>query len=409
MMLMGSAGTGKSRTIRAFVGALRDVVRQKRRAEIERLRGQLEVASSNLERKSEAAQLKKTIERVREGIQRKVLFGGTASDEDKEILKSAEGRLRELGTVPVNTETRLEQLEKKLREELKAEEEAVRNSCLLAAPTGCASFQLKFGASTLHRLFGVPAARYCGPWKNRQDGRCLRMKTRLTQARTFVIDEMSMVGRQMLGKIEFKVRDTLGDKFKSDGSEEFFGGKGVVLAGDPKQATPVCDEPLYKEGSYKGKAQNKPFRAEHRPADAWSTEKFVNVAMSMRNELKDVVLLRQVHRYSEESDEVPLERREAYRKDAVEFPKVTRGLADCTWTFEQWAWLSRRNRSVLEQTEEGRKEVRKFDDAPLLMDGRQDRVSGEEGCDSGEQLFVGAAFQSHGEADSGVARQARDT
>ena len=36
----------------------------------------------------------------------------------------------------------------------------------------------------------------------------------MRQARMFVIDEMSMVGRQMLGKIEFKVRDTLGDKVK---------------------------------------------------------------------------------------------------------------------------------------------------------------------------------------------------
>ena len=196
----------------------------------------------------------------------------------------------------------------------------------------------------------------------------------------FVIDEMSMVGRQMLGKIEFKVRDTLGNQRKSDGSEEFFGGKGVVLAGDPKQATPVCDEPLYKEGSYKGKAQNKPFRAEHRPPDAWSVEKIVNVAMNMRNEFKDVVMLRQVHRYSEESAEVPSERREAYRKDAVEFPKVTRGMADCTWTSAQHAWLERRNRSLLEQTAEGRKELEKFNDAPLLMDGRQDRVSGEKGA-----------------------------
>ena len=33
---------------------------------------------------------------------------------------------------------------------------AVRYCCQLGAPTCCASFQLKFGASTLHRLFGVP-------------------------------------------------------------------------------------------------------------------------------------------------------------------------------------------------------------------------------------------------------------
>ena len=87
-------------------------------------------------------------------------------------------------------------------------EAQVRDVCLLSAPTGCASFQLKFGASTLHRAYGVPVG-YCGPWKNRADGRFRKMKTRMEQAKLFVMDEMSMIGRQMLGKIEFKIRNTL--------------------------------------------------------------------------------------------------------------------------------------------------------------------------------------------------------
>ena len=123
---------------------------------------------------------------------------------------------------------------------------------MLAAPTGCASFQLKFGASTLHRVFGIPVG-YCGPWKSRTDGRYLKMKTRLTQSRLFVFDEMSMVGRQMLGKIEFKVRDSLRGAARDEGDEIFLGGRDTVLAGDPKQANPIGDEPMYKEGEYKGK------------------------------------------------------------------------------------------------------------------------------------------------------------
>ena len=35
------------------------------------------------------------------------------------------------------------------------------------------------------------------------------MKTRLTQAKFFVMDEMSMIGRQELGKIEFEIMNTL--------------------------------------------------------------------------------------------------------------------------------------------------------------------------------------------------------
>merc|ERR1712005_57456 len=115
--------------------------------------------------------------------------------------------------------------------------EKVRHAAVLAAPTGCASFQLKFGASTLHRVFGVPVG-YCGPWKNRSDGRYLKMKTRMDQARLFVFDEMSMVGRQMLGKIEFKVRDTLKKESGLAGEDAYLAGRDAVLAGDPKQANP---------------------------------------------------------------------------------------------------------------------------------------------------------------------------
>ncbi|HIE69732.1 MAG TPA: hypothetical protein EYP98_05930, partial [Planctomycetes bacterium] len=264
-------------------------------------------------------------------------------------------------------------------------DERVANSCLLAAPTGCASFQLKFGASTLHRMFGVPVG-YCGPWKNRSDGRYLKMKTRIDQARLFVIDEMSMVGRQMFGKIEYKVRDTLVEARRRGGEDSYLGGRNVVLAGDPKQANPIGDDPLYREGEYSGKGQNKPRGSAETPGDAWPTKKLVRMGMQARNTFQDVVLLRQVHRYVEENDEIPPEKKQEYREAASKFLTVTRGMADCTWTQSEHAWLSRRNRAVLQQTPEGRAELRKFDAAPLLMDGRKDRVTGEVGADKINQL-----------------------
>ena len=45
--------------------------------------------------------------------------------------------------------------------------DSVRHCCLLSAPTGCASFQLRYGAATLHRAYGVPVA-YVGPWASGQ-------------------------------------------------------------------------------------------------------------------------------------------------------------------------------------------------------------------------------------------------
>ena len=98
--------------------------------------------------------------------------------------------------------------------------------------------------------------------------------------------------------------------------------------------------------------------------------------MAVRNSFEDAVILREVHRCVDEKAEIireiPAHRLQDFRRDAIRFLEVTRGLADCTWELNDHAWLSRRNRSVLQQTPEGREELRKFDGAPLLMDGRVD-------------------------------------
>ena len=77
---------------------------------------------------------------------------------------------------------------------------------------------------------------------------------------------------------------------------------------------------------------------------------------------------------------MPADKREEYKKDASRFLDVTGKMADCTWTLDDHDWLSRRNRSRLQQTPEGREELRRFDTAPLLMDGRVTRVTGEGGA-----------------------------
>ena len=50
------------------------------------------------------------------------------------------------------------------------------------------------------------------------------------------MDELSMIGRQMLGKIEFKLREVLGNTPGPDGEEVFLGSRDAVMAGDPKHA-----------------------------------------------------------------------------------------------------------------------------------------------------------------------------
>ena len=220
---------------------------------------------------------------------------------------------------------------------LKEVEAEVRDVCLLSAPTGCASFQLKFGASTLHRAFGVPVG-YCGPWKNRADGRFRKMKTRLDQAKLFVMDEMSMIGRSMLGRIEFKIRNTLYDDTRRLGEEvtvagrrvmTTLGGKDVVMSGDFKQANPIGDDPMYKLGEYVGKGQNKPKHAERTPDNAWTTKNLHRMGMAVRDQFEDVCLLRKVHRHNEKKDGLSDAEQEKYRQDADRYRRVMMGMADC--------------------------------------------------------------------------------
>lgn len=138
----------------------------------------------------------------------------------------------------------------------RAGEEAAEGSCVLAAPTGCASFQLKQGASTLHRSFGVPVG-YCGPM-NPGGERFKDLQRKMRKARLAVLDEFSMIGRIFMGKVLFRVAEFLGTMPRSYGRFVSMGGLDVVLAGHAAQIKPVGDERLYKKGAYKGKGLNKP-------------------------------------------------------------------------------------------------------------------------------------------------------
>ena len=255
-----------------------------------------------------------------------------------------------------------------------------RRVCVLAAPTGCASFQLKNGATTIHRAFGVPVG-FCGETKNKQTVAFCRRQERLRNAGIFIIDEFSMVGRQMLGKILYKVRECLP-------GAATFGGKDVALAGDLKQAMPIGDDPMFRYGPYVGKGLNKPRNAEM-PAGAPSLVALSKEGELFREEFQDVVILREVHRIDREAADLDPIAAAQYEQDADEFLEVTNGMANCTWTPKQHAWLSRRNRSWLSKTEEGRRELLAFEEAPLLMDGRKPNTAGEDGSTqvNEEELF----------------------
>ena len=254
--------------------------------------------------------------------------------------------------------------------------EQVSGAVQLCAPTGCASFHLKYGASTIHRTFGVPVGRF-RKWGDSKHPRWQKVRRRLRHTTLIVMDELSMIGRQMLGKSDTRAAEVLGSGESAYGSPaQSFGGRDMVLAGDPKQCQPIGDDPLYKDGEYKGRGS----RRDDCDDGVVAAEDLSNRGLTVRKEFQDCVVLQTVWRLDDGDDSMSPADRAAYRDDADEFLRVTRALADCEWTQADHAWLARRNRSNLSRTAAGRKELLAFTDAPLLMDGRRKNRRGHDGA-----------------------------
>ena len=157
------------------------------------------------------------------------------------------------------------------------------------------------------------------------------------------------------------------------------GGLEVVMTGDPAQIKPIGDDRMWKPGVYKGKAKNKRRKDVEAPVDAPSVDKFVDMCRLFREEFEDVVILQKVHR-SLDGDGSNVSLSEVCAAEQQRFLDVTGRMADLEWTREDHAWLSHRNRSSLKLTPEGREELKGFEDAPLLMDGRRRNARGEDGA-----------------------------
>ena len=112
---------------------------------------------------------------------------------------------------------------------------AIRNllcdSCAVTATTGKAAYNIH--GCTIHSLIQLPV----GSKRNKDlnGTNPIRRQTRLKDIRYIVIDEYSMLGQTLLGWIDERCRQATGR------TDELFGGKSIILVGDPAQLPPVAD------------------------------------------------------------------------------------------------------------------------------------------------------------------------
>ena len=127
----------------------------------------------------------------------------------------------------------------------------------VAAPTGSAAFNLRFNATTVHRLIHWFRPPHFGEVTNPDRLHALQKHLGLTQL--IILDEVSMVGRQMMGRIDSRLEQAKAGKNEKEYS---LGGVSCVAVGDPAQCEAIMDQQIYDVSSHKKtseEGENDPF------------------------------------------------------------------------------------------------------------------------------------------------------
>ena len=111
----------------------------------------------------------------------------------------------------------------------------LKEKCVVTATTGKASFNIS--GMTIHSLLKLPVSKIS---QNDLSGSSLEsLQQDLRSVDYIIIDEYSMLGQTAMGWVDRRCRQATALK------DKLFGGKSIVLFGDPGQLPPVCDKPLY--------------------------------------------------------------------------------------------------------------------------------------------------------------------
>jgi len=118
-----------------------------------------------------------------------------------------------------------------------ARERGHKSPIIRLAPTGIAAFNIH--GATLHQALLLPVR---GAFSRLDGQQLLRLQGRFKPIRFIIIDEKSMIGRKMLSRVDFRLREAFPE---NTNDSDYFGGCSVLLFGDFGQLPPVGDTPLY--------------------------------------------------------------------------------------------------------------------------------------------------------------------
>ena len=244
-----------------------------------------------------------------------------------------------------------------------------------AAPTGTAAFTMKFNATTIHRLIKWLNLRTFDEIKNTDILASLQEHLRHTQL--VFLDEISMIGRKMMGRIDSRFRQ---GKAVDSSTTESLGNISCVGIGDPAQCDAMGDDQFYDERPRQDKSTDE---------DSTHT-RLSNIGLSVYAEFDEVIILTHVHRMSHIRDPKNAEDI-AYNDRATKYWDIMDRLRDYNMTLEDYYWLCRRKQSKLSLSERTF-----FQDAPILMDlRRMTEKNPEANCDFYNQSRLRSFAKEH--------------
>ena len=152
----------------------------------------------------------------------------------------------------------------------------------VAAPTGSAAFNIRFSASTIHRLIHWLSPPYFHNLQENSDS-LMKLQEYFENTELILIDEVSMVGRQMMGRIDSRLRQATAGR---DNCDDFIGGLSAVCVGDPAQCEAIFDQQIYDTDPHK----------HTNDMEEANAAKLSNAGLNVYAQFDEVIILTHVHR-----------------------------------------------------------------------------------------------------------------
>ena len=227
----------------------------------------------------------------------------------------------------------------------------------VAAPTGCAAFNLRFNATTIHRLIHYLNVR---SWNVITDDKTLaRLQAALQHTQLIFLDEISMVGRQLMGKVDSRLQQA---KAGQNPLQSSLGGISFALVGDPAQIEAIREQQMY-DTSF------------HKDTHVQATSDYVQVSnrgLDIYAEFQEVIILQTVHRANLYANPTTDAER-AYNDRGARFQSILTRLRNMDLTHDDYFWLCGLKRSTMSLEQRVA-----FKNKPVLMEFRRTTESNEE-------------------------------